>query len=208
MSACYAGDLGSIHGSGRTPGEGNGNPFHYSCLENPLERGARWATVHGVAKCWTRLSDFTFTFFLKSKPVETSKGMGEWRWNLSFFLNWRIIALQYCVGFCCSTWISSKYTYIPSLLRPPPIPYPRTSASILKDNWRIWFRYAATTFSPLCCCCSVPKSHPTLCDPMDCRTPGSPVLKQYFPEFAQIHVHWVGVLLAVSSSANPFSFCL
>ena len=57
-----AGDLGSIPGSGRSPGEGNGNPLKYSCLENLMDRGAWWATVHGVAKSWTRLSDFTFTF--------------------------------------------------------------------------------------------------------------------------------------------------
>ena len=50
-SACNAGDLGSIPGSGRSPGEGNGNPLQYSCLENPMDGGAWWATlVHGVAK--------------------------------------------------------------------------------------------------------------------------------------------------------------
>ena len=43
-------------------GEGNGNPLQYSCLENPMDRGAWWATVHGVAKSLTWLSDFTFTF--------------------------------------------------------------------------------------------------------------------------------------------------
>ena len=41
-------------------GEGNGTPLQYSCLENPMDGGAWWATVHGVAKSWTRLSDFTF----------------------------------------------------------------------------------------------------------------------------------------------------
>ena len=59
-SACNAGDVGSIPGSGRSPGEGNGNPLQYSCHENPMDRGAWWATVHGVAKSQTRLSDFTF----------------------------------------------------------------------------------------------------------------------------------------------------
>ena len=49
-SACSAGDRGSIPGSGRSPGEGHGNPLQYSCLENPMDRGAWWATVHGVAK--------------------------------------------------------------------------------------------------------------------------------------------------------------
>ena len=46
-SACNAGDLGSIPGLGRSPGEGNGNPLQYSCLENPMDGGAWWATVHG-----------------------------------------------------------------------------------------------------------------------------------------------------------------
>ena len=50
-----AGDLGSIPGSGRPPREGNGNPLHYSCLENPMDGGSRWATVHGVAKSQTPL---------------------------------------------------------------------------------------------------------------------------------------------------------
>ena len=58
-SACNAGDLGSIPGLGRSPGEGNGNPLQYSCLKNPMDGGAWWGTVHRVAKSWTRLSDFT-----------------------------------------------------------------------------------------------------------------------------------------------------
>ena len=49
-SACNAGDLGLIPGSGRSPGEENGNPLQYSCLGNPMDRGAWWATVHGVAR--------------------------------------------------------------------------------------------------------------------------------------------------------------
>ena len=52
-SACNAGDLGSVPESGRSPGEGNGNPLQYSCLENPMDRGAWWAIVHGVAKSRT-----------------------------------------------------------------------------------------------------------------------------------------------------------
>ena len=49
-SVCNAGDLGLIPGSGRSPGEGNGNPFHYSWLENPMDRKAWQAIVHGVAR--------------------------------------------------------------------------------------------------------------------------------------------------------------
>ena len=49
-SACDAGDLGCISGSGMSPGEGNDNPFKYFCLENSMDRGAWWATVLGVAE--------------------------------------------------------------------------------------------------------------------------------------------------------------
>ena len=52
-SACKAGDPGSFPGSGRSPGEGNGNPLQYSCLKNSMDVGAWWATVHGVAQSQT-----------------------------------------------------------------------------------------------------------------------------------------------------------
>ena len=55
-SACNAGNLSSVLATGRCPGEGNGKPLQYSCLENSMHRGAWRATVHGVAKGWTRLS--------------------------------------------------------------------------------------------------------------------------------------------------------
>ena len=55
-SACNAGDPGLIPGWGRSPGEGNGNPLQHSCLENPMDRGAWQATVHGVAKSQTQLT--------------------------------------------------------------------------------------------------------------------------------------------------------
>ena len=61
-SACSAGDPGSVPRWGRSPGEGNGNPLQYSCLENPRDGGAWQATVQGVAKSWTRLRDFICTF--------------------------------------------------------------------------------------------------------------------------------------------------
>ena len=55
-TACNAGDVGSIPGSGRSPGEGNGNSLKYSCLGNPMGRGAWQATIHGVAQSQTQLS--------------------------------------------------------------------------------------------------------------------------------------------------------
>ena len=56
-TVCNAGDSGSIRGSGKFPGEGNGNPLQYSCLEDSMDREAWWATVHGVANSLTQLSD-------------------------------------------------------------------------------------------------------------------------------------------------------
>ena len=67
-STCQAGDVGSIPGLGRSPGEGNGNPVQYSCLGSPMDREAWQATVHGVAKSPTQLSHSTaFSIFKKKK---------------------------------------------------------------------------------------------------------------------------------------------
>ena len=71
--ACNAGGPGSIPGSGRSPGEGNGNPLQYSCLENSKDRGALWATVPGVPKSLTHLSDWAATHigqFQKTKNFQ------------------------------------------------------------------------------------------------------------------------------------------
>ena len=61
--------------------EGNGNPLQYSCLENPMGRGDWWAALHGVAKSWTRLSDFTFTFHFHAleKEMATHSSILAWR---------------------------------------------------------------------------------------------------------------------------------
>ena len=61
-SAFNAGDLSSIPESGRSPGEGNGYPLQYSCLENPMDRGDWQATIHGVTKSWIQLSNEHFHF--------------------------------------------------------------------------------------------------------------------------------------------------
>ena len=68
-------EIGLIPGSGRSPGGGHGNPLQYSCLENPMDRGAWRAAVHGVAKSWTRLSNLiTIT---TNKGGDTSLVDGE-----------------------------------------------------------------------------------------------------------------------------------
>jgi len=64
-----------IPGLGRSPGEGNGNPHEDSCLENSMDREAWWATVHGVAKSQTRLSDFTY--LLENKRVGGEGNLNE-----------------------------------------------------------------------------------------------------------------------------------
>ena len=62
-------------------GEGNGTPLQYSCLENPMDRGAWKAAVHGVAEGWTRLSDFSFTFHFHAleKEMATHSSVLAWR---------------------------------------------------------------------------------------------------------------------------------
>ena len=77
-SACNAGDLDSIPGSGRSPGEGNGNPFEYSCLENPVGRGAWQSIVHGVAKTQTRLRNFHFTSLHFNHHLSNKWGEDAW----------------------------------------------------------------------------------------------------------------------------------
>ena len=103
-STCNAGDLGSFPGSGRSSGEGNCNPLQYLCPENPMDGGARWATVHGVTKSRTRLSDFTFplcklwvsTSVLRTSPTQN---MGVLRnycvSSLILMLLWELVSRQF-----------------------------------------------------------------------------------------------------------------
>ena len=75
-------------------GEGNGTPLQYSCLENPMDGGAWWAAVHGVAKSRTRLSDFTFTFHFHTLEKEKA--------THSSVIAWRIPGTGSLVG--CRLW--------------------------------------------------------------------------------------------------------
>ena len=71
-SACNAGDMGLIPGLGRSPGEGNDYPLQYSGLENSMDRGTWQATVHGVTKNWTRLSNFHYVIKQVTSTLATS----------------------------------------------------------------------------------------------------------------------------------------
>ena len=81
MSVYNVGDLGSIPVLERSSGEGTGNPLQYSCLETPMDGGAWWAAVHGVAKSQTRLSYFIFTFHFHAseKEMATHSSVLAWR---------------------------------------------------------------------------------------------------------------------------------
>ena len=82
----------SITGSGRSPGEGNGNPLQYSCRENSINRGAWWATVHGVAKSRTRLSNFTSLFHSLVRLYCNFKIIFKWeKVVLEMYLDYLII---------------------------------------------------------------------------------------------------------------------
>ena len=73
-----AGDMGSIPGSGRSLGGGHGNPLHYSCLENPMDREAWRATDHGVAKSWTRLKGLSMLHTVGYEKLERSRFLFLW----------------------------------------------------------------------------------------------------------------------------------
>ena len=69
------GDADSVPGLGRSSGEGNGKSLQYSCLGNPTDRGACWATAHGVAKGWTQLSDKAYTHVMKIQRRTNRTGL-------------------------------------------------------------------------------------------------------------------------------------
>ena len=78
-SACNAGDLGSTPGSGRSPGEGNGNPLQCSCLENPMDGGAWWATVHGSQRVGHNWATNTSTHITFWSIISNLQQIGQWQ---------------------------------------------------------------------------------------------------------------------------------
>ena len=93
-----SGDVCSIPGLGRSPGGRNGNPLQYSCLENSMDRGVWWATVHGVTKTWTKLSAHTcMERHQKTMVIFRVKKFGEWhsKYVLNIQLKFTFIILKY-----------------------------------------------------------------------------------------------------------------
>ena len=116
-SVCNAGDLGSIAGLGRSPGEGTGNPSQYFCLENPMDRGAWWATVHGVSKSWIQLSTaYTHRWSLPWQPrVELTSLKSASTWHFVSLIIWRIPLMPetsaYLFIFLCGVWLSWRWLF-------------------------------------------------------------------------------------------------
>ena len=110
-SACSSGQPGMILGLGRSPGEGNGNPLQYSCLENSIDEGAWQVTVHGIAKSQTRLSNFTH-FHSQNKLHLVS---------FTVFIQFEFNSVQ----FSCSVMSNSLQPHESQYTRPPcPSPTP------------------------------------------------------------------------------------
>ena len=120
-SACRAGGPGPIPGSGRSSGEGNGYPLQYSCLGNPINRGAWWAIIHGVSKCWTEQLTHAHNWFqsVHAQPLyqlplyvlrfeEPALKGSWWSWNKALqeqedLLMWRNIHVLLSHYFSCDS---------------------------------------------------------------------------------------------------------
>ena len=110
-----AGDMGLIPGSGRSPGGGKANLFQYSCIENSMDRGARWATVYRVAESWTWLNDWTQ---YNNKLWQRR----EWTLALHSAFLLTLVCVHICVSVHCKLLLCSRpYSYLAFnlLLQPP-----------------------------------------------------------------------------------------
>ena len=168
-------DMGSIPGSGRSPGGGNGNPLQYSCLENPMDRGSWWATVHGVTKSWTQLSmHVKLIFWCVNKFcyliwIPSLKSSDSWmKWTTQF------INLHDSKNQAHTCPHNSSF-----LNQSADIPWGWIWIQQFLPLVILMFRNLVTGFSGyfqqfLACFCCLALSHVQLfCDPMDCSQPGS-----------------------------------
>ena len=120
-STCNAGDPGSIPGSGRSPGEGNGYPLQYSCLENPLDRGTWKAMVHGVTKSQTYYKILAI-FPVKSESISCSvMSDSATSWTVAFQAPLSIFRVLYSISLWCIYFIHSSLCLLfPTLVLPCP----------------------------------------------------------------------------------------
>ena len=202
--ACNTGNLGSIPGSGRSPGEGNGNPLQYSCLGNPVDRGAWWAIVHGGHK-ESDMSEWLNTHMASCGDGHTP----------AFSLCCHFLLVDGAAdGLCPRLWRQPNLSLFIILVKtatPSLVVWVQFYQTYCFHNknyllwriyapWCIFFLAASQKFNnsfhtsffknSVIHSCLVTKLCPTLCDPMDCSMPGFPVL-HCLPGFAQIHVHWL-----------------
>ena len=201
--------LGPVPGLGRSPREGNGNPLQYSCLENPMDRGARWITVRGVTRRWTWQSDWAqhstahhskqlhslhttcppVPCFLPVSRFDSSVGpllFADQFLQLSIQLpSANVYGLgehvhqQYRLDMNWKTWPIFARDTTPNEVSFQMGP---PSLKIIASSWGYLLAVQFSSVTHLC---------PSFCDPMDCNTPGFPVHHQ-LPELAQTHVHRVG----------------
>ena len=115
------GDVGFIPALRRSPGEGNGYPLQYSCLENPMSRGVWWATVHGVVKSQTRLSNTLESFLVHCESQFLSTTLVSVIFSLCFLVS-------FWAGFLGATWDTRSAFF-------PCFPVPR-----LITPWSAWPR--------------------------------------------------------------------
>ena len=202
-NALGARDVGSIPGSGRSPGIGNGNPLEYSCLGNPTDGGAWRAAIHGVAKSWTWLSTHTLgpapgNFWFGFYSLRFAFSKMSYKWTHTVFIQ------LFDFGFFILTWCIWDF----SLLLRVVVLYPFLMLNSISlcgysfyqlMNISIVSQFSSVHFS------WVAQSCPTLCNPMNYSTPGLPVHWQ-LPEFTQTHVYRAGDAIQPShplSSPSP-----
>ena len=147
---------------GNLLGEGSGTPLQYSCLENSMDGGTWWVTVHGVAKSLTQLNDFTFTFSLFCDDIIKQVGNTRGADLMSLIQN---------------QWFS-KYPWKTEM---------ETMSLELRRKQGVVTTMLLDAAAAAAAAAKSLQSCPTLCDPMDCSTPGFPVL-QHLQELTQTHI--------------------
>ena len=210
-SACNGRDLGSIPGSGRSPGEGNGNPLQYSCLENPRGGGAWWAAVQGVSKGRTRLS--TWAQQTAFCPQLRGHLLQDTRAGVPLSPN---VCVSRSFVFTDNVGITLDMSVLWLLLVKLLVPQSHPRLFWGKEAWGegritylqqvrrtvgIFYQGSSAVQSLRCV---------RLCNPTDCSTPGFLVHPQ-LPELAQTHVHRVDDAIQPShplSSPSPFAMAV